>query len=142
MAWTNLTFPFGSVLTSTQMTQLDDNFDAVMAKSSGSPVLADDYIVTAMIADSQVTTTKLASGERMTTANVIAATAGASTGAVGSYAMLLKPTSGAAIEGSTVAGSSLKYSNSDNTANTGPAGTWRAMGYCPQNSATVWLRIS
>lgn len=142
MAWTNLTFPFGSVLTSTKMTQLDDNFDAVMAKSPGAPVLANNYIVTAMIADTQVTTTKLAWGERMTTGNVLAMTAYAPVGAVGSYAMLLKTTTGTAVEGSTLAGSSLRYSNSDNTANTPPAGTWRAMGYCPYGSATVWLRIS
>ncbi|MBW1674531.1 MAG: hypothetical protein JRJ45_12985, partial [Deltaproteobacteria bacterium] len=30
---------------------LDNNVDETMAKASGAPVLADDYIVTAMIAD-------------------------------------------------------------------------------------------
>lgn len=37
MAWTNLTFSFGSVLTSTKMTQLDANLDALAAGNSGSP---------------------------------------------------------------------------------------------------------
>ena len=39
MAWTNLTFSFGQVLTSTQMTQLDDNFEALAAGDSGAPGL-------------------------------------------------------------------------------------------------------
>lgn len=37
MAWTNLTFPFASLLTSTQMTQMDDNFDALAAGLAGAP---------------------------------------------------------------------------------------------------------
>lgn len=37
MAWTNLTFAFGSILTSTQMTNLDANFDALANGDSGAP---------------------------------------------------------------------------------------------------------
>jgi len=37
MTWTTLTFPFGSVLTSTKMTQLYDNFAAMAAGDSGAP---------------------------------------------------------------------------------------------------------
>lgn len=37
MAWTDLTFNFGAVLTSAQMTQLDDNFDALAADATGAP---------------------------------------------------------------------------------------------------------
>lgn len=37
MAWTNLTFPFASLLTSLKMTQLDDNFDALAAGLTGAP---------------------------------------------------------------------------------------------------------
>ena len=37
MAWTDVTFAFGSILTSTKMTQLDDNFDALANGDSGSP---------------------------------------------------------------------------------------------------------
>jgi len=54
MAWTDLTFAFGSVLTSTQMTQLDDNFDALAAGGSGAP-----SIQTAALAASAVTTVKI-----------------------------------------------------------------------------------
>ena len=37
MAWTDLTFTFGQVLTSTQMTQLDDNFEAMANGDPGAP---------------------------------------------------------------------------------------------------------
>lgn len=39
MAWTNLTFAFGSTLTSTKMTQLQDNFTAMATKASGAPAV-------------------------------------------------------------------------------------------------------
>lgn len=35
--WTNLTFGFGSLLTSTKMTQLDENLDAMAEGSAGAP---------------------------------------------------------------------------------------------------------
>lgn len=37
MAWSDLTFAFGSKLTATKMTQLDDNFDALIQQQSGAP---------------------------------------------------------------------------------------------------------
>lgn len=37
MAWTSLTFPFGSLLTSTKMTQLFDNLTALANGDSGAP---------------------------------------------------------------------------------------------------------
>jgi len=37
--WYNLTFPSGSLLTSTKMTQLDGNLDALAAQESGAPVI-------------------------------------------------------------------------------------------------------
>jgi len=49
MAWTSLTFSFGSTLTSAKMTQLYDNFQALADKASGAPTLANDYIVNAMV---------------------------------------------------------------------------------------------
>ena len=55
MAWTDLTFAYGSKLTSTQMTQLDDNFDALAAGDSGHP-----EIETAALKDLAVTTAKIA----------------------------------------------------------------------------------
>lgn len=71
-----------------------------------------------------------------TTAQVLSATAGASFGAVGSYAML-QPNSNVS-EGATTAGSGLRYAsiNSSYRSDTGfsltgstPSGTWRNMGF-------------
>jgi len=45
MAWTNLTFSFGAILTSAQMTQLDANFDALAAADSGAPQIVDAALV-------------------------------------------------------------------------------------------------
>jgi len=99
-----------------------------------------------------------------TTQQVLDATAGASVGAVGTYAFLGVTTSGTFSAGATLAGSSLRYSGIaqeqqqvgwDSTGpfeirgigNGGtPAGTWRAMGRAGENvnnrPATIWLRIS
>ena len=44
MAWTNVTFAFGSILTSTKMTQLDDNFEALANGDSGSPKIQEAAI--------------------------------------------------------------------------------------------------
>jgi hypothetical protein len=100
-----------------------------------------------------VTTVKLASGEQMTTANVLNATAGASVGAVGTYAFLGDVRNVATNEGGTVAGSNLRYSSRTGVVGTTPSGTWRAMGRSsPANidaygalsslNPTVFLRIS
>ena len=62
MAWTTLSYPFGSVLTSSKMTQLYDNFAAVTNKDSGAPVLKNDYIVNAMIATNAVNADSIADG--------------------------------------------------------------------------------
>jgi hypothetical protein len=92
------------------------------------------------------------------TANVLAATAGASLGAVGTYAFLFDTVAQTTTPGSTRAGSSLRYAGSsagsNNSAESGVAasGTWRVMGGSgylggspSTNAATrtsVWLRIS
>lgn len=59
MTWTVLSFPFGSVLTSAKMTQLYNNLTAVTQKDSGAPVLKNDYILAAMIANGNVSGPKL-----------------------------------------------------------------------------------
>jgi hypothetical protein len=98
-----------------------------------------------------------------TTAQVLAATAGAEVGAVGTYAFLgqnvINQLNAA---GSTRAGSALRYAGIAGTAFTGdavsastfvgnggtPAGTWRCMGRANYTAsenlagATLWLRIS
>lgn len=96
-----------------------------------------------------------------TTATVLAATAGASAGAVGTYAFLSRvafSNTGTAA-GSTVAGSSLRYaggasylssvgSSPSSISGTAPVGTWRAMGQANGSACyavefgTLWLRIS
>ena len=95
-----------------------------------------------------------------TTAQVLSATAGATAGAVGTYAWLGQNTGSATIStGSTYSGSSLRYAGSGMyswaTPNTSystsrgatPSGTWRAVGYCASgystvSPTTVFLRIS
>jgi len=77
-----------------------------------------------------------------TTADVLAATAGASYGAVGTYGLFYSVTSTNRNPGSTVAGSGL-YAAAAVTFNTSfsPAGTWRVMGFMA-NSATTGERTS
>lgn len=55
MAWTTLSYAFGSLLTSTKMTQLYDNLTALASGSSGAPQLQ-----TAAYADGSVTAVKIA----------------------------------------------------------------------------------
>jgi hypothetical protein len=57
MAWTDLTFASGSLLTSEKMTYLDENLDALAAGSSGAP-----KIQTAALADGSVAASKLGTG--------------------------------------------------------------------------------
>ena len=95
-----------------------------------------------------------------TTAQVLAATAGASVGAVGTYAFLSQPgeTAATIVAGSTYAGSGLSYFGmqalpasslveSASGRGSSPAGTWRAMGHAGNTGdnrqrATLFLRIS
>jgi hypothetical protein len=99
--------------------------------------------------------------EQVTTSSVLSATAGASVGAVGTYAYLRRSgaTTADLIEGSTYAGSTLRYNGYYSATALGntvqyasvnggtPAGTWRAMGRAEHPSAsvmtqTLFLRIS
>lgn len=110
-----------------------------------------------------VTTVKLATNERMTTDNVLGATAGAAAGAVGTYVFAYGGASDI-VFGGTVAGSSLQPTSAAYAVSTtgtptdytfvlaaAPAGTWRCMGYFDRiaagsgasaTGATLWLRIS
>ena len=61
MTWTNLTFAFGSILTATKMTQLDDNFEAMANGDSGAPsiteaAMAADAVDRAVLKVSNATT--------------------------------------------------------------------------------------
>jgi hypothetical protein len=108
-------------------------------------------------------------GGTPTTDQVLTATAGASVGAVGTYALLGETSITSTSPGNTRAGSNLRYagfSRSNNSwtssefrgvvvqgGSSTPSGTWRAMGYSASRNAndpydpagygaTVWLRIS
>lgn len=95
----------------------------------------------------------------LTTDQVLNATAGASVGAVGTYAFLVRNADATSLSaGSTWAGSNLVYGSVisvnfynyntavDGGSTTSPSGTWRLMGEFYRNDngtkASLWLRIS
>src|SRR5690554_1637565 len=80
---------------------------------------------------------------------VLARTAQAAVGSVGSYAMLRKTSGTSIAAGETASGSSLNYSSAEGATGGSPSGTWRAMGRATpdgqaaaSNAVTVFLRIS
>lgn len=84
---------------------------------------------------------------QITTARVLAATAGATVGSVGTYGLFTCSAGGTVSAGSTVAGSSLEYASvsSGGVVKSGtPSGTWRCMGHRGTSTTvtTVYLRIS
>jgi hypothetical protein len=101
-------------------------------------------------------TTQTTAASAPTTANVLAATAGASADAVGSYAFLGRPFTsgniGGVTVGGTIAGSVLRFADGNGTLSGTPSGTWRCMGFLSasydahSNTSnfipTLWLRIS
>ena len=87
--------------------------------------------------------TKQAIDALVTTSAVLAATAGASVGAIGTHAFCTCSTTLSA--GSTVAGSSLSYASigGGGTVSLGtPSGTWRILGYNSGTRCSLYLRIS
>ena len=95
----------------------------------------------------------------VTTTSVLNATAGASVGAVGTYAFLASANPTTVNAGGTKAGSNLRYAGLRTEApsfqgtataviSDTPAGTWRCMGFdfstndLPRRGGTLWLRIS
>jgi hypothetical protein len=78
---------------------------------------------------------------------VLTATASASVGAVGTYALLFDTVYARSLAaGATAAGSSLRYSSTTAVSSGTPSGTWRVMGFSAfgsgGNGVTVMLRIS
>lgn len=118
----------------------------VVAKSS-------TYIATSDLASGTADSTTYLRGDSTwqaisttpTTAQVLTATAGASVGAVGTYALLFNGPATRA-PGDTLAGSSLFYAGCDGNNATATSGTWRLMGrndnVSNRQSTSVWLRIS
>lgn len=137
----------------------------IAASAVATADIADSAVTTAKLADANVTIAKLSAtgtannttylrGDNTwqvvsttpTTAQVLSATAGASAGAVGTYAFATHQTAGSIAAGGTIAGSNLRYygiSSSGAIFSGTPAGTWRCMGYVDTSATgTVWLRIS
>jgi hypothetical protein len=84
-------------------------------------------------------------GQYWVTNGSAAAIAGMSVGAIGTYAMCgVTVASPTLVPGQTIAGSSLKYSNANNSQYaTPPTGTWRCMGHVlPGGLTSVFLRIA
>jgi hypothetical protein len=89
-------------------------------------------------------------GGTPTTAQVLSATAGLTAGDVGSYGMLRPVTASGGIgQGSTYAGSSLRWSTGNADQGSAPSGTWRILGigssydgYTWAARSSVWVRIS
>ena len=63
MAWTDLSFPSNSLLTSLKMTQLDENFDAVAAGNAGAPALNVNSFMVSGVAS--LATLNISSGGRI-----------------------------------------------------------------------------
>lgn len=100
-------------------------------------------------------TTQSTAAAAVDTTNVLNATAGASTGGVGTYAFLATSYAGITTPGNSVAGSNLRYVGTYPSANSGtPSGTWRVMGRAETVTSSteygttytyygsLWLRIS
>jgi hypothetical protein len=108
--------------------------------TTGVDQIQDGTVTEAKIADGAVTAAKLAAGVISTT-SVLAATADASVGAVGTY--FFGNTQFGVVQGSTTAGSNLRKVNSSGTfSSAGLSGTWRHMGGEERGQFTVYLRIS
>ena len=77
-----------------------------------------------------------------------APTSSTTTGAVGTYALLVNKTDFTSDQSSTKAGSNFYYASArgDYRSASSPSGTWRCMGYATNYNAsystTVWVRIS
>jgi hypothetical protein len=101
-------------------------------------------------------TTQTTAGGAVNTSTVLSATAGASVGAVGTYAFLFRNDGNAFTAGTTYAASVLRYAGVYSTAGScyqfanvwtagaAPSGTWRAMGSVSSQAygSAVFLRIS
>jgi hypothetical protein len=156
--WTNVpnsVLEPGDPIRSVDIIAIKENIIALSEGASGAP-----KILTTAINDAAVTTEKLAIGERMTTTNVLAKTADASVGNVGTYAWLGQSANSTTQLnlGTTHAGSGLRYMGTWAQGSVGnttalpdfistPSGTWRVMGESNYTVSTrakqcLFLRIS
>jgi hypothetical protein len=145
-----LVFRIGNNSTTTERLRIT-SAGAISVGSSGTATGTAGQVLTSAGSGSSPTWSDVS----VTTAAVLAATAGASLGAVGVYSWLWTTTTGAVTAGSTIAGSNLRYAgfqtgasgdnnNSDNSlsGNGGtPSGTWRVMGRGAQTNFSVFLAL-
>lgn len=123
----NIAVGVGGLPSGATITALRDNPIAIAEGAPGAP----------RVLDAALGTTSTAAGTNW----VIKRTAGASVGAVGTYALLRFEVPKVASPGSTHAGSLLIYSSGAGGDGGIPSGTWRCMGYTPGGGATLFLRI-
>lgn len=76
MTWTNLTFSFGAVLTSAQMTNLDNNFEAMAAGDAGAPSIVNAALGAACVTQSKISTATASGSVSMSGQSVSYALAG------------------------------------------------------------------
>jgi hypothetical protein len=134
-------------------------FDAARIPNLDANKITSGTVATARLASGTANSTTFLRGDQTwqtisttpTTDQVLTATAGASVGAVGTYALLHNNSVGTnTTQGSTLAGSSLLYTSAAFRREGSPAGTWRSMGrstFSENQSAvgdtvTLFLRIS
>ena len=89
MAWTDLSFPSNSLLTSLKMTQLDENFDAVAAGNAGAPALNVNSFMVSGVAS--LATLNISSGGRILapfSGGLFNANSGFNTAQVGSFGLV------------------------------------------------------
>lgn len=99
------------------------------------------------LASGTVPAARLPASATVTKSSVLSATAGASAGAVGTYAFLNRNQNAGAAFGETVPGSQLRPTNADQHHGPTHRGTWRCMGQIFSGGdswrrSTLWLRIS
>jgi hypothetical protein len=162
-SWTNIadaTLEPGKPIRAIDARALRENPIAIAEGAAGAPKIetagiTDLNVTTAKIADLNVTTAKIADANvtsaKLATGNnerdwVLARTAAAAVGVVGTYAFLIDATDSNLPAGSTSAGSNLGYSNALGDPSGSPSGTWRLMGRTVSGSnegnTSLWLRIS
>lgn len=151
--WTNIAdsaLEPGRPIRSVDGLALRDNAIAIAEGASGAP-----RVVNAALVDNNINGSKLVNGttgaEKFQTGTterdwVLARTASAAAGAVGSYALAVTLVAASSTFNSTRAGSQLSPASANGTGSGSLSGTWRCMGRSGDNAGsdgtTLWLRIS
>lgn len=129
---------------------LKGNGTSAVTSQSGVPAgdITSGTVATARLASGTANSSTYLRGDQtwasisISTSDVLSATAGASVGAIGTYAFLNPLSASTVAPGGTLAGSSLQYAP-NSAGSSSPSGTWRLMGnLSTSTSASVWLRIS